>query len=64
MRPGCGCFSDRVHDRYQRRLKDLPLVEQGSVIRLMVRRGQPAGSYGSDSSLSAARTWWRWMRMS
>ncbi|WP_327123084.1 transposase family protein [Streptomyces sp. NBC_01727] len=22
--PGCGRFSDRVHDRYQRRLEDLP----------------------------------------
>ncbi|WP_331727218.1 ISL3 family transposase (plasmid) [Streptomyces sp. NBC_00161] len=36
--PDCGRFSDRVHDRYQRRLKDLPLAEQGFVIRLMVRR--------------------------
>ncbi|MFD4922966.1 ISL3 family transposase [Streptomyces goshikiensis] len=36
--PGCGCFSGRVHDRYQRRLKDLPLAEQGFVIRLTVRR--------------------------
>ncbi|MFF3158989.1 transposase family protein [Streptomyces sp. NPDC057910] len=34
----CGRFSDRVHDRYQRRLKDLPLAEQGFVIRLTVRR--------------------------
>ncbi|MEH0400629.1 transposase family protein [[Kitasatospora] papulosa] len=23
--PGCGRFSGRVHDRYQRRLRDLPL---------------------------------------
>ncbi|MFC6134590.1 transposase family protein [Streptomyces spororaveus] len=37
-RPGCGRFSDRVHDRLQRRLKDLPLTEQGFVIRLTVRR--------------------------
>ncbi|MFE4258118.1 transposase family protein [Streptomyces sp. NPDC056883] len=36
--PDCSRFSDRVHDRYQRRLKDLPLAEQGFVIRLMVRR--------------------------
>ncbi|MFF1569329.1 transposase family protein [Streptomyces sp. NPDC058293] len=36
--PDCGRFSDRVHDRHQRRLKDLPLVEQGFVIRLTVRR--------------------------
>jgi transposase len=36
--PGCGPFSDRVQDRYQRRLKDLPLAEQGFVIRLTVRR--------------------------
>ncbi|WP_406278233.1 ISL3 family transposase [Streptomyces sp. NBC_00191] len=34
----CGRFSSRVHDRYQRRLKDLPLAEQGFVIRLTVRR--------------------------
>ncbi|WP_234314260.1 MULTISPECIES: transposase family protein [unclassified Streptomyces] len=36
--PDCGCFSDRVHDRYQRELKDLPLADQGFVIRLTVRR--------------------------
>ncbi|MFF8322942.1 transposase family protein [Streptomyces bobili] len=36
--PDCGRFSDRVHDHYQRRLKDLPLAEQGFVIRLTVRR--------------------------
>ncbi|MDX3771766.1 MULTISPECIES: ISL3 family transposase [unclassified Streptomyces] len=36
--PDCGRFSDRVHDRYQRRLKDLPLAEQSFVIRLTVRR--------------------------
>ncbi|MFI2740383.1 transposase family protein [Streptomyces sp. NPDC018711] len=36
--PDCGCFSGRVHDRYQRRPKDLPLAEQGSAIRLKVRR--------------------------
>ncbi|WP_369779889.1 transposase family protein [Streptomyces sp. R33] len=36
--PDCGRFSDRVHDRHQRRLKDLPLAEQGVVIRLVVRR--------------------------
>lgn len=36
--PDCGCLSDRVHDRYQRRLKDLPLAEKGFVIRLTVRR--------------------------
>ncbi|MFB7905982.1 hypothetical protein ACFC1T_06115 [Kitasatospora sp. NPDC056076] len=27
-----------MHDRYRRRLKDLPLAEQGFVIRLVVRR--------------------------
>ncbi|MFJ7258429.1 hypothetical protein ACIQWV_39490 [Streptomyces sp. NPDC098085] len=32
--PDCGPFSDRVHDRYQRRLKNLPLADQGFVIRL------------------------------
>ncbi|MFD7529821.1 ISL3 family transposase [Streptomyces sp. NPDC059849] len=31
-------MSDRVHDRYQRRLKELPLTEHGFVIRLTVRR--------------------------
>ncbi|MER5278919.1 hypothetical protein ABT025_24670 [Streptomyces sp. NPDC002809] len=31
-------FSDRVHDRFQPRLKDLPLVDQRFVIRLTVRR--------------------------
>lgn len=36
--PDCGRFADRVHDRYQRRLKDLPVAEQGFVIRLTVRR--------------------------
>nr|QIY76698.1 ISL3 family transposase [Streptomyces sp. RLB1-33] len=36
--PDCGRFSDRVHDRYLRRLRDLPLAEQGFVIRLTVRR--------------------------
>ncbi|MGI5447916.1 ISL3 family transposase [Streptomyces sp. CA-243310] len=36
--PDCGRLSDRVHDRYQRRLKDLPLAEKGFTIRLTVRR--------------------------
>ncbi|MFE6070075.1 ISL3 family transposase [Streptomyces sp. NPDC056525] len=36
--PDCGRFSGRVQDRYQRRLKDLPLAEQGFVTRLTVRR--------------------------
>ncbi|MEU6164811.1 ISL3 family transposase [Streptomyces tanashiensis] len=36
--PDCGRFSDRVHDRYQRRLKDLPLADQSFAIRLTVRR--------------------------
>ncbi|MER5485924.1 ISL3 family transposase [Streptomyces sp. NPDC002812] len=36
--PDCGRFSDRVHDRYQRKLKDLPIAGQGFVIRLAVRR--------------------------
>ncbi|MFF3157787.1 transposase family protein [Streptomyces sp. NPDC057910] len=34
--PDCGCFADRVHDRCQRRLKDLPLGEQTVVIILTV----------------------------
>ncbi|MFE2288675.1 ISL3 family transposase [Streptomyces sp. NPDC059443] len=36
--PDCGRFSDRVHDRYQHRLKDLPVAAQGFVIQLTVRR--------------------------
>ncbi|MEU0221529.1 transposase family protein [Streptomyces sp. NPDC006265] len=36
--PDCGRSSDRVHDSYQRRLKDLPLAEQSDVIHLTVRR--------------------------
>ncbi|MCX5231406.1 ISL3 family transposase [Streptomyces sp. NBC_00233] len=36
--PECGRFADRVHDRYQRRLKDLPIAEESFVIRLTVRR--------------------------
>ncbi|WP_327188196.1 ISL3 family transposase [Streptomyces sp. NBC_01334] len=36
--PDCSRFSGRVHDFYQRRLKDLPLGGQSVVIRLTVRR--------------------------
>ncbi|MER5618026.1 ISL3 family transposase [Streptomyces sp. NPDC002215] len=36
--PDCGRFSGRVHDRYQRKPRDLPLADQGIVIRLTVRR--------------------------
>ncbi|MET7845380.1 ISL3 family transposase [Streptomyces sp. NPDC005356] len=36
--PDCGRFSDRVHDSYQRRLKDLPLGGQEVLIHLTVRR--------------------------
>lgn len=36
--PDCGRFSARVHDSYQRRVKDLPLGGQSVVIRLTVRR--------------------------
>ncbi|WTX01131.1 ISL3 family transposase (plasmid) [Streptomycetaceae bacterium NBC_01309] len=36
--PDCGGFSDRVHDRYQRRLKDLPCGVRSVFIRLTVRR--------------------------
>ncbi|GKQ40683.1 transposase family protein [Streptomyces sp. A012304] len=32
--PDCGRFSKRVHDSYQRRLKDLPLAGQRVVIHL------------------------------
>ncbi|WP_244190371.1 ISL3 family transposase [Streptomyces caeruleatus] len=36
--PDCGRFSGRVHDSYQRRVKDLPLGGQSVLIRLKVRR--------------------------
>ncbi|MFB8181912.1 ISL3 family transposase [Streptomyces sp. NPDC055966] len=36
--PDCRGSSDRVHDSYQRRLKDLPLAGQSVVIHLTVRR--------------------------
>ncbi|MEU7046698.1 transposase [Streptomyces varsoviensis] len=36
--PDCGRFSDRGHDCYQRRLKDLPLGGQSVAIMLKVRR--------------------------
>lgn len=36
--PDCGHYSQRVHDCYQRRLKDLPLGERNVVIKLAVRR--------------------------
>ncbi|MEU1470964.1 transposase family protein [Streptomyces sp. NPDC005761] len=36
--PDCDRFSGRVHDRYQRRLRDLPLADQGFLIQLTVRR--------------------------
>ncbi|MFJ5725914.1 transposase family protein [Streptomyces sp. NPDC093149] len=35
--PGCGRFSGRVHDAYQRKLKDLPLGGQSVVIWRKVR---------------------------
>ncbi|MFF6778978.1 transposase family protein [Streptomyces sp. NPDC012637] len=60
--PDCGRFSDRVHDRYQRRLKDLPLAEQGFVIRLTVRRficgsaDCPRRTFAEPFSRLAART--------
>ncbi|MEW2086686.1 transposase family protein [Streptomyces sp. NPDC005283] len=36
--PDCGGFSNRVHDSYQRRLRDLPLGGFRVVILLTVRR--------------------------
>lgn len=36
--PDCGRFAGRVHDSYQRRLKDLPIGGQSVVIHLAVRR--------------------------
>ncbi|MEU3529862.1 transposase family protein [Streptomyces sp. NPDC038707] len=56
--PDCGRFSDRVHDRYQRRLKDLPLAEKGFVIRLTVRRFIcGAGDARAGRSPSRSRSW-------
>ncbi|MFD4023225.1 transposase family protein [Streptomyces sp. NPDC058576] len=58
--PNCGCFADRVHDRYQRRLNDLPLADQGFVIRLTVRRficgsaDCPRRTFGESCSRLAA----------
>ncbi|WP_328504773.1 transposase family protein [Streptomyces sp. NBC_00457] len=42
--PDCGGFSERVHDSYQRKLRDLPLGGQGVVI------------CGSGASSAATRT--------
>jgi len=55
--PDCGRFSNRVHDRCQRRLKDLPLAEQGLVIRLTVRRfiRSPTGSSCGRASVEPWR---------
>ncbi|WP_260463716.1 transposase family protein [Streptomyces sp. TRM72054] len=36
--PDCGRSSNRVHDSYRRRVKDLPFAEQSVVIHLTVRR--------------------------
>ncbi|MFF1298448.1 MULTISPECIES: transposase family protein [unclassified Streptomyces] len=36
--PDCGRSSNRVHDSYRRRLRDLPLAGQNVVIHLKVRR--------------------------
>ncbi|WP_436845689.1 transposase family protein [Streptomyces canus] len=36
--PDCGHLSGRVHDSYQRMLKEPPLGEQSVMIRLTVRR--------------------------
>ncbi|MFF1306199.1 transposase family protein [Streptomyces sp. NPDC058307] len=53
--PDCGRFSDRVHNRYQRRLKDLPLAEQGFVIQLTVRRFICGSSTAEPDSNYSAR---------
>ncbi|MEU8461766.1 transposase family protein [Streptomyces sp. NPDC029003] len=52
--PDCGRFSDRVHDRYRRRLKDLPLAEQGFTIR---RRfgASTAGPWAARAGRSPSR---------
>ena len=36
--PGCGCFSDHAHSRYQRTVKDLPCAGRRVVLRLSVRK--------------------------
>ncbi|WP_405976904.1 transposase family protein [Streptomyces sp. NBC_00158] len=56
--PDCGRFSDRVHDCYQRGLKDLPLAEQGFVIQLTVRRFIcGAATARAGRSPSRSRSW-------
>src|SRR5579864_3152629 len=36
--PGCGSFSEHVHSRYQRTVKDLPCGGRCVVLRLCVRK--------------------------
>jgi transposase len=36
--PGCGCFSEQIHSRYQRTVKDLPCAGRRVVLRLCVRK--------------------------
>ncbi|MDJ0345032.1 transposase family protein [Streptomyces sp. H10-C2] len=47
--PDCGCWSDRLHDSDQRRLKDLPLGGQSVLIHLpafpLRHKGLPASYF-------------------
>ncbi|MFE4955600.1 transposase family protein [Streptomyces sp. NPDC056653] len=52
--PGCGRFSDRVHDRYQRRLKDLPCSGPRAARRRPGAIPADAGSRASPSSSTGA----------
>ncbi|MFE7245666.1 transposase family protein [Streptomyces sp. NPDC057580] len=52
--PGCGRFSDRVHDRYQRRLKDLPCSGPRATRRRPGAIPADAGSRASPSSSTGA----------
>ncbi|MEU6053170.1 transposase family protein [Streptomyces xanthochromogenes] len=56
--PDCGRFSDRVHDRYQRRLRDFPLAEQGFVIRLLSGASSAVRQTArAERSPSRSRSW-------
>lgn len=52
--PGCGRFPDRVHDRCQRRLKDLPRSGPRATRRRPGAIPADAGSMASPSSSTGA----------
>ncbi|MFB6706053.1 transposase family protein [Streptomyces sp. NPDC056333] len=57
--PGCGRFSDRVHDRHQRRVKDLPRSGSRATRRHPEVIPADAGSGASPSSSTGAA--YRWL---